>query len=204
MTKAKKARGSDWMKASGYWADETVPDLTSLLVCRGINPAEFAEWLGPQLGKFRGMQSIEAASPTPVEEADVLADVRRHAQTLSATLLTGLPPLAHAHLKRLARERDVKWSDMVARVTEDLARIAALAQLFEAQARAVEVPRGRKPSTSRDALVTAVVNRLKKVKRAGKAVPLTTADVHELAREILQKCRVPMPDELKRATRRGT
>lgn len=203
MTKAKKARGSDWMEASGYWADETVPDLASLLACHGIDAVEFAEWLGPQLGKFRGMQLIESATPTPGEAADVLADIRMHAQTLSATIHAGLPPLVQAHLKRVARARDIDWPAMVSRVAEDLARIAFLAQLVEGQARAVIVPKGRKPSTSRDALVTAVVNRLRTIRRTGNEVPLAAGEARELAREILLRCRVPMPDDLKRATRRG-
>jgi hypothetical protein len=183
----KKPSAAAWIDASSYWIDERVPDLGDLLPAEALD--QFIAWLGPRLGSYRGGQLVAANTPTPKQEANALSEFRQHVQAVVDALHTsGLPPIASAHLQTLAFKNGVDWR----RVRDDFQTIGVLAQMVERSAQSVSTPKGRKPASSRDALAAAVFKKLQQI------APRRVEDARSLTREILLRCRVPAPDDLKR------
>ena len=184
--------------AIGYWADESVPDLRDLLTAFGIDVQAFAAWLGPRLGTFRGAAVVQVAMPTPEAERDHLVELLANVRAVEQGLRT-IPPRSSATISLISHRHQTDWHELQRRAGQDL--LLLLWHLEQAR-KAIAVPKrgpGRKQSTDRrDALIAEVVAKLREAAPACKLEAL-----RDLAREILLRCGVRPPSDVKRATRRG-
>jgi len=192
----KKAGAPPKHYSVAYWVDETVPDLSDLLP-EGVDPVEFSAWLGRKLGDFRGARAIREASPTRVEEVDVLHTLRSNVRSVYAGLhFLAIPPIAKAHLQDLALKVGLNWLELTERATADLLHIEALITSVERDLRALPSRPGRKTARARDVLLAQVADRLQ----------LPTKKARADAVKILNRCGISISDNInteKSAARRG-
>lgn len=176
----------------GWWVDETVPDLSPVLTPKlGIDPAAFAEWLGPKLGEYRGAVQARAGMAKPTQN---LRELARDARKL-AELLDDISPQAAAKIDALA----FKFSStgpFVQKITSDLRDLALFARHSHT---ALAGRRGRKRETARDALLADVVEHLRQC-------GLKATLARSVAEQVLVLSGIKTPENesaIKKAARRG-
>jgi hypothetical protein len=212
MTRSKKEIQTG---ALGYWANETVPDVTDLLSSVDVDPLAFTAWLGPKLADFRGNRDMQAALPTTAEELSVLEAVTKNINaTWKGLQHSKMPPRAGANVHLIALDAGINWFQLVDRTVANLQQMESMLKQTERKLKARSTPSGRKPSNSRDTLAASV---LKKVQSFGKivappkgsavavkkTVPLKVQEARSLTRELLLRCGVPAPDDIKRSVNKG-
>lgn len=142
-----------------WWADERVPNLQAVLSPHGVDVADFARWLAPKLGTFRGEMYIRRVMPSAAEinaSLTALADTVRDAHAK----LRAIPPHDKALMATVALRRGINPDALIERLSGDLLTLQVLAQ----HARSPSPPparRGRKPKGSRDALLAEVADHLR-------------------------------------------
>lgn len=179
-----------------HWIDETIPKAACELLTReGVDADEFAEWLGPALGRYRSEIHIRDNMPSLSDQAKALRSLRAHAGK-TAEALRDLPPHARAVLSTNALR--VSRPDLLKRLDDDL-RIATTLIAATVSGAAKKEQRGRKQTVTRDILLAHCVKRLRSGGiKAGDSLPIAAA--------LLRACRVTVPadhDRIKRAVARG-
>lgn len=207
------------------WVDKRVPDLSSVLTpWLGIDPEEFARWLAPLLGEYRTEAAILAALPTRSEELTWLDDLMARIEATTELLRPGAIPIRTEALlvdegygqkvngyepnSRRWAERlpdtskhspGVNWFDFRSRLVSDLHLLRTLARRARSRLAAGASRRGRKSQRARDALLAAVIDRLR-------ASGLPELAARGTAEQVLVVCGVAVPehaDSVKRAARKG-
>ncbi len=180
----------------GWWSDRTVPDLSRVLTPHlGIDPAEFAGWLGPLLAEYRGEAHIRESLPTRAKEAAFAAEWIEAIDHLAA-LNKGLPNRIEAFVAYEALRADLNWYEFNSKLRGDLEMLRILARKAHAATTGAPGTAGRKPSRARDVLLAAIVGRLR-------AEGLTAELARALSRDVLLACGVPAPADVKRAAKKG-
>jgi hypothetical protein len=199
--KPKKARATA-LAPIGYWVDETVPDLSTLLAPHGIDADEFGAWLGPQLGVYRGSLSVKALLPTRSEELAAVQQLATDLAAVLAHLAPGrIPPVAASQLLLALHKAGGNWHEMAERVQADMVVMHWAAQHVAGKLEQQPAKRGRKANTARDALLSRVIDR---VRQPG----MDAAQARALSSRILEACRVETPESgddetIKKAALRG-
>lgn len=199
---ARKPAGAKALAPIGYWADETVPDLSMLLAPHGIDAGKFAAWLGPQLGSYRGNLTVKALTPTPGEEREAVHQLVKDLAAVLAHFAPGrIPPVAASQLSLALYKAGKSWHDVYKDLYMDLVTMHWAAQQVAAKLESWPSKRGRRASTARDALLSGVIDR---VRQHG----VDAAQARALASRILETCRVETPESgddetIKKAALRG-
>lgn len=185
----------------GVWVDERVPDLSSVLTPRlGIDPDEFAQWLGPLLGEYRTEVHIREALPARADELAWLDDLIARTEAATELLRPGaVPNRTEALLATEGLGAEINWHEFRARLVAELDLLRTLARRTRSRMGAGAPRRGRKSQRNRDVLLAAVVDRLR-------AAGLPEAAARGVAEQTLVVCGVAVPehaDALKRAARKG-
>lgn len=190
-------RQTKTFRPAGYWANELVPDLSAQLAPHGIDAIEFAAWLGPALGKYRGDEETrDVLEVPPAEQLAALSGIRKALREVLSQLRPGtLPPRTDAHLFYEGHIRDVDVSALRKRLEEDAHTFEIILAATERKVGAQPGKRGAKSKRSRDELLAAVVQRLR-------SFNCSAADARSVAEHVLIACRVPVPQD-ERALRRS-
>lgn len=173
-----------------------VPDLTDELHGTGVDPQAFATWLQPLLVDYRASEAAKALMGQRLAVVRWLEAAAADPDTALADGRLQHPPEWHATpaLWHAAQQRGESWDRLVAVGHAPLAAVVlrAAAAMLKRRGR----KRGRRTSRSRDLLLRAVVDRLR---REG----LGVGDATHRAAGILVLCRVPVPESTARAIRRA-
>lgn len=181
----------------GYWANESVPDLAGWLEPHGIHAGEFAAWLGPLLGRYRGHEDVrDVLEVPPAEQVAALQGMREALRNVLPLLRPGaLPPKTEALLFYEGHIRGIDGAALRNRLNIDGHTLAILLAEVERKIGAQPGRRGRKPKRSRDALLAAVVQRMRDL-------GCSAADAQTTAEHVLVACRVEVQQD-ERARRRA-
>ena len=184
---------------TGWWIDERIPGTLeefAKLLPPTIDALELSEWLREQLIKYRSAIATRDAIPSRAQE---IAGARRLVASRDETLaaLRDLPLRAMATLRSAGVGGDERIGrELAHRLERDLTlmRVLALstAMLFEA----TSVKRGRRKSTPRDELLSAIVRRLRDDK-----VPVQKA--RTIAAALLTYCEIKFDAADERSIRRA-
>ena len=181
----------------GWWVNETVPDLGKILTPGlGVDSAEFARWLGPHLGQYRGVMHVRESMPSRGAELDFTKEAI--AAIAAAEKILGprsIPDRVDAETAYQGLVAEINWLEFRERLARDLRLARLLMQKTVTKLAAAPARPGRKKDVARDRLVAAVVDQLQ---TRGLKADLA----RNLAREVLRACDVQVLDP-KRSTRRG-
>lgn len=191
MTKPKATRG-----AVGWWADETVPDLSGALPAT-VDIEQFSTWLGPMLAQYRAAMATRAATPSRNE---LVGELRECVEKIdmARSALHDLSPWARGALGSISHA-GANWPELARRLISDIDIARSLLATAAAALAAPAPKRGRKNAAARDALLAAIVAKLR-------ASPMRAADAGHAADLILVRLGIVSPedaDSIKRAVRRG-
>ena len=180
------------------WRDARVPDLSPVLTPGlHIDPAAFAEWLGPLLAEYRSEAAIREALPARADELATADEIAAALEAAAAAMGPGaIPERFEGLLADEGHGAEINWYDLRRRLADDLALARILTRRAASRIAATPTKTGRKSERGRDRLLAEVVQRLRG--HGVKADPART-----LAREILGRCGVPVPTNIKRAARGG-
>lgn len=174
--------------SADYWADERAPELDDLLLPLQIEVAPFIQWLSVELGRYRGReQGRPALQVPPSEQQAVLRKLGAALHELAPLLRRdAMPPFTYAELIAEGLRSDVDLPTLCARLTEDALTLEILVAAVVKKLSAARGRAGRKPKSDRNALLNAIVERL----RGGGC---TAERARSAAEEILVRARVSVP-----------
>lgn len=202
MTRPKaRALGPAGPAALTWWEGEFVPtdpDIADALAGSGIDAGELAQWLR---GPLAGYRMHQRARELRAQRGAVAKWLQAAAEDVGAALSDGRlrrPPAWYAEpaLWHAAHRMGLDWAELVRRGAPHVA-IRQCLRLAIAELRRQRSAAGRPRELPRDALLSAIVDRLR-------AAGLGADDARERADAILIVCQVPSPEaSMARAARRG-
>lgn len=167
---------------SAYWADENVPDLSQLLNPHNIDALDFAKWLAPLLGRYRGyMQVRDSLEPPASVASESLAKLAKALREAAAELAPNRrPAVVDAHLATAALRAEVDLHSLVSRLRVDSNQLEILATRVRKELDAQPAKRGRKNMRARDRLLSEVVEKLRSAGCKKIVAELLTAEILDL------------------------
>jgi hypothetical protein len=180
--------------ALSHWIDETMPErVRETLIHANVDAGEFQQRIGPLIGIYRSDEHVENNMPQKSEEADFVRVLSELLAKVAGQMTPGaLPPRTDALLtSELHFRMGESWSELRARVLNDLQTVQAALPIVGRRLRAQPARRGPKTKRGRGELLTQVENEI--LRQLGP--PKKAARI--LALEVLRgyKIGAPSPDQ---------